>query len=228
MTDRRTKRSRRLYWLALALTLSAGPALAQSQATSDVRPAAPIKSPKTDVKQTKPKPKPNSNGTTSTADETNKAALKAPQPGQFRPNGPITITADHAELIEGNYAVYTGNVKVDSDTLKMDGNRLELKQTKDGQYVATVNGNPAHMMHAGVGPDDPPVTAHAQTIIYDSESETVTLDDKAQLTRGGNSVNGKHISYNLAKHQVQAAGGSGGQVKMVIQPPPSTHDGAGH
>lgn len=202
-----------LRLLTLALAVGSGAALGQSQAASDVHPAAPIQ--------------PRNAGTalapaaaSSTARQASKAALQVPDSDQFRPAGPITITADHAKLVEGDYAVYTGNVKVDSNTLKMDGAQLEFKQAKNGQYVAKVTDDPAHLSHAGAGPDDPPITAHAQTIIYDSASETVKLDGKAQLTRGGNIVNGEDISYDLAKHLVQAGGGSGGQVKMVIQPPP--------
>lgn len=222
MTNRRTECFRILRLVPLALVLGTGVALAQTQATSDVHPAAPIKPPNTSAAHGKRKTGP-APATSSTDREARKAAFTAPQASQFRPNGPITITADHAELIEGDSAVYTGNVKVDSDTLKMDGDRLELKQAKDGQYTAKITGNPAHLAHAGVGPDDPPVTAHAQTINYNSKTETVELSGKAQLTRGGNIVDGEDISYNLAKRQVQAGGGTGGQVKMVIQPPPPTH-----
>ncbi len=204
-----------LRLLTLALAVGSGSALAQSQVASDVHPGAPIQPRNAD---TAPAPA----AASSTARQASKAALQVPDSDQFRPAGPITITADHAELIKGDYAVYTGNVKVDSNTLKMDGARLEFKQAKNGQYVAKVTGDPAHLSHAGAGPDDPPITAHAQTIIYDSASETVKLDGKAQLTRGGNIVNGEDISYDLDKHQVQAGGGSGGQVKMVIQPPPPT------
>lgn len=231
MTDRRIDilLALRLLALVLALPFCAGPVLAQSQATSDIHPAAPIKPPETHAPAHTAKSKPAADNDNAGEREASKAALKAPAASQFRPNGPITITADHAELTEGDRAVYTGNVKVDSNTLKMDGTRLELKQARSGQYVAKISGNPAHMAHTGTGPEDPPVTAHAQTINYDSKSETVTLDGKAQLTRGGNIVNGENISYNLAKRQVQAGGGAGGQVKMVIQPPPSAHpDGASH
>lgn len=224
MADRRTEFFRTLRLLSLALVFSTGPALAQSQATSDVHPAAPIKPPNASTTHGRQKTKPAPDTASSTDREARKAALTTPDASQFRPNGPITITADHAELIEGDSAVYTGNVKVNSDTLKMDGDRLELKQAKDGQYTAKITGNPAHLAHAGASPDDPPVTAHAQTINYNSKTETVELDGNAQLIRGGNIVDGKDISYNLAKHQVQAVGGAGGQVKMVIQPPPATHE----
>lgn len=158
--------------------------------------------------------------------EATRAALSAPNVGQLRPKGPITVTADHAELIEGNDAVYTGDVKVRSDTLQMDGDRLNLRQLKDGQFVAHVTGDPAHLLHAGNGAGDPPMTAHAKSITYDSDAQTLKLETDAKLTRGGNVVTGSTIRYDLAAQRVQAAGGKGAQVKMVIQPPPAA-PGAG-
>lgn len=231
MTDRRTDL---LRICATALLLCFQPVLAQSQATSDVHPAKPITKPG-DEPQSAQSPAKGSAHESQPADqaadadkrESTKAALRAPKASQFRPSGPVTITADHAELVQGNYAVYTGKVTVLSDTLKMTGDRLELTQSKDGQYLAKITGAPAHLTHQGDGTDDPPVTARAQTLNYDSKTETVKLEGDAQLTRGGNIVNGEKISYDLLQQRVQAGGGDNGQVKMVIQPPPpSQNDGA--
>ena len=229
MTDRRTDL---LRICATALLLCSQPVVAQSQATSDVHPAKPI-TPSVDGSQAAQQPA-GANAQTSQAvgetsggetRESTKAALRAPKASQFRPSGPVTITADHAELVQGNYAVYTGKVTVLSNTMTMNGDRLELTQSKDGQYVAKITGDPAHLVHNAGGADNPQVTAHAQTLDYDSKTDTVKLDGKAQLTRGGNIVNGEQISYDLAQQRVQAGGGESGQVKMVIQPPPPSHDG---
>src|SRR5581483_11728062 len=93
-----------------------------------------------------------------------------------------------AELVQGNSAVYVGNVTLDSDTLKMDGDRLELKRAADGQYTAKITGAPAHMSHAGNGPDNPPVTARAKTMTYDSRSGVIDLAGDALMTRGDDIV----------------------------------------
>lgn len=158
-----------------------------------------------------------------TAREAARAALSAPKPGQLRPTGRVSVTADRAELVEGNYAVYTGHVVLTSNTLEMDGARLELRQQANGQFVATLTGTPAHMAHPSSGPDDPPVTAHANTLIFDSAAQLITLSGDAELTRGQNLVTGRTVSYNTENHRVQATGGAGSQVRMVIQPPPPTN-----
>jgi len=201
---------------ALLLAVAAGPAAAQSQAASDVQPPTPSHG------QTPATPTPA--GDTGDSRAATRAALSAPNLTQLRPTGAVTVTADHAELIEGNYAVYTGKVEVKSDTLTMRGDRLELRQTSAGQYTAKVTGNPATLNHHSTGVEDPAVTARAQTLNYDSKTTTVKLSGQAQLTRGGNVVDGEEITYDLTQHRVQAIGGDGGQVKMVIQPPPAGHD----
>lgn len=150
-----------------------------------------------------------------------RAALKAPQASQFRPSGPITVTADHAELVQGDYALYNGHVVLSSNTMTLNGDRLKLRQQTNGQFTGTLTGAPATMVHSSSGPNDPRVTAHADTVVYDSATQLITLTGNAQLTRGQNVVDGQTIRYDAANHRVQAAGGNGGQVHMVIQPPPA-------
>lgn len=220
MSRRRTERLCRLT--ALLLAVAATPAVAQSQAASDVQPPTPSHSraPATPA-PTAPAPA----STTGDSRAATRAALSAPNLTQLRPTGAVTVTADHAELVEGNYAVYTGKVEVKSDTLTMHGDRLELRQTSAGQYTAKITGNPATLNHQSTGVEDPAVTARAQTLNYDSKTTTVKLSGQAQLTRGGNVVDGEEITYDLTQHRVQAVGGDGGQVKMVIQPPPADSHG---
>ena len=145
-----------------------------------------------------------------------------PSAEQLRPSGPVTVTAKRAEMIQGNSAIYSGNVVLDSDTLKLDGDRLELKQFPDGEYEATVTGAPAHMSHAGAGPDNPPVAARASTLHYDSRSGMVDLIGDAWFMRSNDEITGKTIRYNVIERRVEASGGeNGGQVRIVIQQPPS-------
>ncbi|TAM10165.1 MAG: lipopolysaccharide transport periplasmic protein LptA [Nevskiaceae bacterium] len=211
---------------ALCAALWSPCAGAQAQATSEIRvpppattPAAPADKNAVEAAIATPTPvTPLADAATQRASA--RAALSAPQIDKLRPTGTIGITADRAELAEGHYAIYVGHVVLKSDTLNMDGARLELQQQPNGQFIATLTGAPAHMAHPSTGPDDPAVTAHADTLVYDSTAQLVTLTGNAQLTRGQNVVTGSTVRYNVSDHRVQASGGNGGQVHMVIQPPP--------
>ncbi|MDE2149660.1 MAG: lipopolysaccharide transport periplasmic protein LptA [Gammaproteobacteria bacterium] len=151
--------------------------------------------------------------------EAEKAALAPPNPQVLRPSGPIEISADRAELSHGKTMIYLGDVKLRSDTLELDGARMQAQQSTDGQVHAVINGSPAELHHPGKGSDDPPVNAQARQLTYDSATSVVELTGDAVFSRGDNQVRGQDIRYNVSQRAVEAVGGAGGQVHIVIQPP---------
>lgn len=142
----------------------------------------------------------------------------------LRPSGPVTVTADRAEWAQDGAMIYIGNVQLVSDTLKLSGDRLELTQFPASQYTAKVTGKLAHLEHAGEptdkGEPTPTITADAATLLYDTRTGVVDVIGNARMTRGKDEVTGSSIHYNVPERRIQAAGGEGGQVKIVIQPPP--------
>jgi lipopolysaccharide export system protein LptA len=142
-----------------------------------------------------------------------------PSATDLRPKGPVDITADRTDAVEGSTAIYSGHVNLVSDTLHMDGDRLELKQHADHAFEARITGAPAHMSHAGTGPDNPPMAAHAKTLVYDSSTGIVDLITEAFVDRNGDTTTADTIHYNLLDRSLQANGGKE-QVHIVIQPPP--------
>lgn len=139
----------------------------------------------------------------------------------LEPQGPVTITADRAEFDKGGAMLYTGHVQLESDTLKLAGDRLELQQFENSQYTAKINGAPARMDHSGLAEDGAapvPLSAQASTLNYDTRTGIVEIIGKATMTRGKDEINGENIRYNVAARRIEAAGGSGSQVKIVIQP----------
>ena len=141
----------------------------------------------------------------------------------LRPTGPVTVTADRAEWEQNGAMVYSGNVQLSSDTLKLRGDRLELRQFDGGQFTASVTGKPARLDHPGLkdksGTIGPPVSADARTLNYDSRNSIVDILGNAHLARGNDQIDGDNIRYDTAARRITAAGGEGGRVKIVIQPP---------
>lgn len=155
----------------------------------------------------------------SKADKARDELTALPAASDFRPNGPANISGDHLESVKGDTSVtvLTGNVTMDSDTLKMDGDRLEMKKFADGSYTAKIIGNPAHMSHAGTGPDNPPITGHAKTMTYDSRTAMIDLMGDAQLTKSGQTINAQTMSYNVRDKSYQADRGDGGTGRVTIK-----------
>lgn len=142
----------------------------------------------------------------------------------LKPTGAVTVTADRAEWEQNGAMVYSGNVQLSSDTLKLRGDRLELRQFDGGQFTASVTGKPARLDHPGLkdksGTLGPPVSAEARTLNYDSRNSLVDILGNAHLARGKDQIDGDNIRYDTAARRITAAGGEGGRVKIVIQPPP--------
>lgn len=139
--------------------------------------------------------------------------------------GPITVTADEAEWQDGNLMRYRGNVLMASPEFSLRGDRLELEQPPSG-ITAKIMGAPATLTHLGGaqlnGRPAPEVSASASNLTYDAATGWIDLDGDARLTRGADSIDGTRIRYNLLERRIQASGtGAGGQVRIVIQPPPT-------
>lgn len=138
--------------------------------------------------------------------------------------GSITVTADEAEWQQDDVMRYRGRVTMRSPEYRIDGELLELDQTGP-ELKALIEGTPARLEHLGregaEGRSSPPVSASADRLRYDAATGWIELDGNAQLTRGGDRIDGREIRYNLQQRRIQARGSDGGQVRIVIQPSPS-------
>ncbi|MGQ0622916.1 MAG: LptA/OstA family protein [Panacagrimonas sp.] len=148
----------------------------------------------------------------------------------LKPTGPVTIEADHADWQKDGAMVYVGNVRLQSADLKLGGARLEFRQFPDGHFVARIDGAPATLNHIGLASEDgkpgPPIGARGQVMTYDSRAATVEVDGDAVLSRGTDEIEGGNVLYDVTNRRIQANGGEGGQVRIVIQPPPPKSGGA--
>ena len=145
--------------------------------------------------------------------------VRLPKPADLKPTGPVTLTSDKAELVQGNSAVYTGNVVLSSTTrLKLEGDRVELKQYAGGQYEAKITGGPAKMNHVGNGPENPPVSAHARTLNYDSRSGVLDLISEAFVMRATTRSPATPSSTTSTSGASRPPAAAGGQVKIILQP----------
>ncbi|HEY1077839.1 MAG TPA: lipopolysaccharide transport periplasmic protein LptA [Fontimonas sp.] len=145
----------------------------------------------------------------------------------LKPDGPVTLTADRAEWVQGGAMEYEGNVSLQSGSLTLRGDRMTVTQSADGQFEARINGSPAHLKHAGIADAQKsaasqPVDAEAKQMDYSSREGIIRLREDAHLNRNGDEVAGGLIEYIVAERRIKAAGGQNGQVRIVIQPPKKT------
>lgn len=133
--------------------------------------------------------------------------------------GPVQVSADHAEWRNEGLMVYTGNVSLATEGMVLSGDRLALRQIREGRYRATITGQPAGLQHAARSADEAPVTARSRDILYDSGTGELELNGEVVLNRGSDQLTGDRIVYHLRDRRIEADGGNGSQVQITIQPP---------
>ena len=136
---------------------------------------------------------------------------------------PIEIQADNGMLDQGKQVtVFTGNVVVKQGSIDIRAARIEVQRTADSNQLMTATGSPVtfkQQLDDGKGW----VNGQAQKVTYQSASGLITLMGNAKVQRGGDVVQGNHITYNTKTEIYTAAGskaasGSGRRVTVVLQP----------
>jgi lipopolysaccharide export system protein LptA len=106
------------------------------------------------------------------------------------------------------------------------GDRMEVRQDKEGFKQGTVWGKRAYFKQKRDGVDEW-IEAWAERIEYDSRADKVQLFVRAALKRGDDDVLGDYISYDATTEFFQVIGGGAkaatnnnpdGRVRTVIQP----------
>lgn len=129
---------------------------------------------------------------------------------------PIEVNADRFNGDEVKQtAVYSGNVIVTQGSMRITGERLELRLTPKGYRQAEVTGK-AHFRQqrdpkGAVGPDEW-VHAEASNILYDEEEDKITLTGAAKLSRVVSGVEkditrGEKIVYDMRNARSIVDGG---------------------
>jgi lipopolysaccharide export system protein LptA len=144
---------------------------------------------------------------------------------------PINIEADKVTLDDNQkVGTFEGNVILTQGTTKILGNKVILRQDKQGNQSATALGKPATFRSKRDAVDEY-VDGAAERIEYDGKTEKVELFTNATLRRNQDEVRGNYISYDSPTEfyqvlgggtQTASAGGTQGRVHMVIQPKPKS------
>lgn len=127
--------------------------------------------------------------------------------------------------------VFTGNVIVTKGTLRVTGERVEVRKDPEGYEHAVVTGAPGKLaqFRQRRDPSKPGVEEYiegaAERIEYDGRAETVKLLSRAQLIRLENAqprdeLRGDSITYDSrsAQYSVDAEPGADGRVRAIIGP----------
>lgn len=158
-------------------------------------------------------------------------AIRAEQADRHKP---IHMEADQLIIDDANQtSTFEGNVLLSQGSMSIRGDRVIVRQGKDGFSHGTAIGRPAVFRQKREGYDEY-VEGRAERIEYDARSETVEFLGQARMKRNEDEVRGEHISYNSRTEIFMAHGrkpGSGAdasgkpadtlprdRVRAIIQP----------
>ncbi len=142
---------------------------------------------------------------------------------------PVNLEADRVTIDDAKKtAMFDGKVQLTQGSLQIRGDRMEVRQDKDGFKAGITWGNPAYFRQKREGYDEY-IEAWAERIEYDGQVQTLQLFDRARLKRGQDEVQGNTITYDARTEFFQVTGGGvkaaspgnpEGRVRAVIQPKP--------
>jgi lipopolysaccharide export system protein LptA len=143
--------------------------------------------------------------------------------------GPLSIRADVAEAtrldFENSRWIFRGNVKIDNQGARVASDEAELVFLGHELRTAALTGTPVHFEQ--LRPGGKRTEGRAGTMDYDVVAGRVSLSRNAWLSDGANEVSGERLTYDLRREVVTADSGSGGPVRMKINPPPRGEAPAG-
>lgn len=136
---------------------------------------------------------------------------------------PIQVDADAVRMDDlKKVAVYEGKVILTQGTLRVQADRIEVRQDAEGFLTGVATGRPVHFRQRLDGRGDW-VEAWANRVEYDARKEQVRLIGEAYLKKGEEELRGDVITYDARSEVYQASGGLPGQrpgrVRAVILPP---------
>lgn len=164
------------------------------------------------------------------------AHAQTPTPGSAKPavkgtgpaasNGPITIEADRAEVLDKEKRlIYSGNVvavrgdmtvRAAAMTVFYDGDAVptpnQAAPERGNQSVRRIN------MTGKVFFSQNDQQATGDTAIYERTNETLTLEGNVILTKCQNVATGPKLVVNLRTNQAQLEGQPGSRVRTILVP----------
>jgi lipopolysaccharide export system protein LptA len=140
---------------------------------------------------------------------------------------PIQLEADRVTVDDPKQiAIFTGNVVLTQGSMVIRGDRMEVRQDKEGFKHGTTWGNLAYFRQKREGADEL-VEGSAERIEYDGRADKVQMFSRATMKRGEDEVRGNYISYDVNTEFFQASGSGtkaapaapgDGRVRAIMQP----------
>lgn len=144
---------------------------------------------------------------------------------------PVNVESDRVTVDDAKQlSVFEGSVVLTQGTMVIRGDRMEVRQDKEGFKHGTVWGKQAYFKQKRDGVDEW-IEGWGDRIEYDGRADKVQLFTRAAMKKGDDNVAGDYISYDAITEFFQVIGGGAkaasannpeGRVRTVLQPKAKT------
>lgn len=154
------------------------------------------------------------------ASEFDRAANRMVFHGMHVTQGSLSVRADRAETAQLDFDntrwLFSGNVRIINQDTRIWCSSAELLFVDHQLKSVLIQGSPAHFEQQR--PEDEMTEGRAQTMDYTVDNGQILFLGDAWVSDGSNEIAGDRISYDLARQHVIAEAGTGGRVRMKINP----------
>ena len=140
---------------------------------------------------------------------------------------PVNVESDRVTVDDAKQlTLFEGKVVLTQGTMVIRGDRMEVRQDKEGFKHGTVWGKQAYFKQKRDGTNEL-IEGWGDRIEYDSRADKVQLFTRAAMKKGDDDVAGDYISYDAITEFFQVIGGGAkaatannpeGRVRTVLQP----------
>ncbi len=144
---------------------------------------------------------------------------------------PVNVESDRVTVDDAKQlTVFEGSVVLTQGTMVIRGDRMEVRQDKEGFKHGIVWGKQAYFKQKRDGVDEW-IEGWGDRIEYDGRADKVQLFTRAAMKKGDDNVAGDYISYDAITEFFQVIGGGAkaasannpeGRVRTVLQPKSKT------
>ena len=148
---------------------------------------------------------------------------------------PINLESDRMHVDDAQkLSVFEGKVVMTQGTLRIQADKVTVRQDKDGSQYGSASGNPASFRQKRDGANEY-IEGEADRIEYNGKLDKVEFFNRARLKRDpADEVRGNYISYDSRTEYFSVTGGAGpaasgspgDRVRAVIQPRNTGDDAA--
>lgn len=122
-------------------------------------------------------------------------------------NQPAVIDASEVEFdFKTGTRTYTGNVRIEQGTLRLQADKLVVKFANDKVQTATAWGRPVKFRQRPDGKDED-VYGEGKRMLLDETKNMLYLYENALLIQGQDQMRGKEIAYDMSSDKLTVKGG---------------------